>query len=225
MTIDTNTSKTIGGIGSLLTLISVFMLFLPIPYVAIITMLIGVALILTGLYGLSVHYREAGIFKNGLIGTVAGIVGIVIALILVIILIMPVAATMMQQMVPGWNGDWNTQPSTIPDMSNIDTNQLLESGFAILVNFVIVFGVLCIFAIIATFFIRQSLNLLKEKSDIGLFGTAGIMMLIGGCLTIILLGLIIIWIATLLLAIAFFQVKNQEPNANQYTAYQPPTTT
>jgi uncharacterized membrane protein len=223
MTIEINTSKMIGGIGAFLILISIFASFLPIPYLFEVMLVVGAVLILAGLYGLSDHYQQPGIFKNALIGIAVCIIGVVIASILVYVLIVPSATNMVQEIFPGW--DWNTQPNTTPDISTVDPNQILESSFSLLINLVIVLGVVCVFAIIATFFIRQSLNLLKEKSDVGLFGTAGTMMLVGGCLTFILIGFIIIWIAALLLAIAFFQIKNQEPNTNQYTTYQPPTPT
>lgn len=128
-------------------------------------------------------------------------------------------------MIPSWDGNWSSQPNATPDMSVIDTNQLMESSFAILTNSILVLGVLCVFAIIATIFIRQALKQLREKSNIGLFETTGTLMLIGGVLTILLIGYVILWISVLLLAIAFFQIKNQAPNTNQYDPYQPPTPT
>jgi len=79
MTIDTNTSKNIGGIGALLAFISVFLVFLPIPYATQVLMLAGAVMMLIGLYGLSGHFNEPGIFKNSLIGTAVGIIGIAIA--------------------------------------------------------------------------------------------------------------------------------------------------
>ena len=70
---------------------------------------------------------------------------------------------------------------------------------------------LFVFLIIAMFFVRKSLTQLSSKSGIGLFGTAGLVMLIGAVLTIIVVGLIVIWIGLILATAAFFMMK--EPQA------------
>ncbi|MCL2475724.1 DUF996 domain-containing protein [Candidatus Bathycorpusculum sp.] len=220
MSLDINTSKTIGGIGALLVFISVFTSFLQILYVPNIMMVLGIILILTGLYGLSIHYRDTGIFKKSLIGTVMGIIGIVVAVIILFALLLPSLVPLVQMSYPGWDGNWNTLPNMTLDTSLMDSNAIWDTLSPILTNIIILFAVLCIFSIIATFFIRQSLKQLREKSDIGLFETTGTLMLIGGFLTIILIGYILIWISVLLLAIAFFQIKPQEPTP-QYDTYQP----
>ena len=82
---------------------------------------------------------------------------------------------------------------------------ILVSG--VIVGLVLLFG----FLIIAMFFVRKSLTQLSSKSGIGLFGTAGLVMLIGAVLTIIVVGLIVIWIGLILATAAFFMMK--EPQA------------
>mgnify|MGYP001116757410 CR=1 FL=1 len=69
--------------------------------------------------------------------------------------------------------------------------------------------VLFIFAFIAVLFFRKSLNLLSAKTGIGMFGTAGLLMLIGAILTIIIVGLILVWVAWILVAVAFFSIRTQ----------------
>ncbi|MDR1993678.1 MAG: DUF996 domain-containing protein [Nitrososphaerota archaeon] len=69
----------------------------------------------------------------------------------------------------------------------------------------------------ASLSIRQSLNILREKSNITLFSIAGMLLLIGALLCIIIVGFIIIWIAVLLLIITSFQIKPQEPNTHNPT--------
>jgi uncharacterized membrane protein len=84
-------------------------------------------------------------------------------------------------------------------------------NFSILTNFLMYIAaaviVLFVFLIITAIFLRKSLNLLSAKSGVGLFGTTGLLLLIGAVLTIIAIGLILIWIAFILLAIAFFYIK------------------
>ncbi len=219
MSLDINASKTIGGIGTLLLFIGVLTLFSGVPYLFIIMMGLGATLVLAGLYGLSEHYQESGIFKKSLIGVVTGIIGIVLVIVIIFALILPSAITVLQTMFPGWGGDVNTLPNITPDIDAIDLSMFKP----LLTNIIVMFVVMGIFATVTTFFISQSLKQLREKTDIGLFETTGTLMLISGFLTFILIGYILLWISFLLLAIAFFQIKPQEPNPIQYDTYQAPS--
>jgi len=51
------------------------------------------------------------------------------------------------------------------------------------------------------------MNQLSTKSGIGLFGTAGLLMLIGAVIPVI--GLLLIFIGTILATVAFFQMKQE----------------
>ncbi|MDH5733147.1 MAG: DUF996 domain-containing protein, partial [Candidatus Bathyarchaeota archaeon] len=66
---------------------------------------------------------------------------------------------------------------------------------------------LFIFVVVAAIFYRKSLTTLTEKTGVGLFGTAGLLLLIGAVLTIIAIGFLLIWIALILLTVAFFQIR------------------
>jgi uncharacterized membrane protein len=68
-------------------------------------------------------------------------------------------------------------------------------------------------AIVVAIFFRRSLTTLSAKTGVGLFATAGLVMLIGAVLTIIIIGVLIIWIALILVAVAFFQTKAQPAQA------------
>jgi uncharacterized membrane protein len=81
--------------------------------------------------------------------------------------------------------------------------------------------VLSIFMIIATVFARKSLNLASAKTGVGMFGTAGILALVGGILFIVLIGVILIWIAWILIAVGFFSIRT---TAAQPTAPTQPAT-
>jgi uncharacterized membrane protein len=86
----------------------------------------------------------------------------------------------------------------------------------IIEGFVVALIVLFICLVIATILYRKSLSSLAKKSGVGMFETAGLLMLIGAVLTIILVGLLLIWIAFILVAVAFFSIKT--------TQTQPPST-
>jgi len=59
--------------------------------------------------------------------------------------------------------------------------------------------------IISMYFLRKSMDQLSAKSGVGLFGTAGLLVLIGAVIPVI--GLLLIWIGFILATAAFFQMK------------------
>ena len=202
------TSRILGGIGALLMFIGV------IPYISYfgIVELIGAILVLTALYSLGRYYQEGGIFNNALYGIVTGIVGVVIAVAVGIAVVLVNIQDFLMKVFPSWNGDWSTIPSLsgmTPNTSNIGIGDIIP----FIVGAILIFVILWVFAIIATFLIRRSLIQLSAKSSDGLFGTAGILLLVGAFLVIVFgLGLILMWIAALILAIAFFRLKpTQQP--------------
>ena len=199
-------SKTIGGIGAILIVISVLPYISQIPFIG----LIGALLVLVALHGFASAYKESGIFSNALYGILAGIIGVVLAVVIGIAVVLPNITDFLLKVFPSWNGDWTTITSLsgmIPNTSNI--------GFGDIIPFItaaiLVIATLWVFAIIATFFVRRSLVQLSAKTNVGLFSTAGTLLLIGAVLVIVFgLGLLLMWIAALILAIAFFRIRTQE---------------
>ncbi|UCE28950.1 MAG: DUF996 domain-containing protein [Candidatus Bathyarchaeota archaeon] len=61
--------------------------------------------------------------------------------------------------------------------------------------------------VFSMYLLRKSMNQLSTKSGIGLFGTAGVVVLIGAVVPVI--GLLIIWIGFVLATVAFFQMKKE----------------
>jgi uncharacterized membrane protein len=213
------TSKILGGIGAILLFIGIIPL---LSYYGIIE-IIGAILIIVGLYGIAGHFKEPTIFKNALIALIAGIVGIAVAGAIVLTVVLANLKTFITQLYPSWNGDWSTLQGMTPDTSAItDPNTILQALGPIFVDFIIVAVILWICAIIGAFFLRLSLKQVSVKSNVGLFGTAGLLLLIGAFLSIIVIGLVLMWIAALLLAIAFFQLKT-EPTVVTTAPPPPPT--
>jgi uncharacterized membrane protein len=197
--VDFEMSKNLSGIGALLMFIGV----LPIISVSGLTSLVGAILVLIGMKGLAEYYNEAGIFNNVLYGTIAGIAGVVaFAAIL-----FTSAVGFLTEILPSWNGDWTSITQLNP--TDISTNIAFSDiwGFVALILVAVV--ILFVAVLIVAIFYRKSLELLRNKTGIGMFGTVGTLLLIGAVLTIILIGLILVWIAILLLAIAFFQLRPQ----------------
>jgi uncharacterized membrane protein len=197
------TSKILGGVGALLMFIGIM------PYINYfgVIELVGLILVMVALYNLAILYRERGIFNNALYGLIIGIVGGVISIAAVIITVLTSLTDFLYVLFPDWNGDWRALSGLTPDPSNLSLDNILPFLAGILVVLII----LWVFSIIVAFFIRRSLGTLSAKSGVGLFSTAGLLLLIGAALIILFgIGLILIWISALLLAVAFFQIRPQQ---------------
>ena len=211
-------SKNLGGIGAILLFIGV------IPFVQFLWVigLVGAILILVALHGLANYYSERGIFNNAIYGLIAGIVGGIIAVAVAIFTVLTSLTDFLHAIYPNWNGDWSTLQGLTPNTANITPSDILPFIAGIL----LVIAVMWIFAIIAAFFTRRSLKLLSTKSSVGLFSTAGLLLLVGAALIIIFgIGVILMWISALILAIAFFTMKPTEPPAPTAATQAPPAPT
>jgi uncharacterized membrane protein len=197
------TGRILGGVGALLMFIGI------IPYINYLGAieLVGLILVMVALYNLASHYREGGIFNNALYGLIIGIVGGVVSIVAVIITVLTSLTDFLYALFPDWNGDWAALSGLTPNPSNLSLDNIapfLAGIFAVLI-------ILWVCSIIAAFFIRRSLGTLSAKSGVGLFSTAGLLILIGAVLIVLFgIGLILIWISALLLAIAFFRIRPQQ---------------
>jgi uncharacterized membrane protein len=216
-----DSSKTLGGVGAILLFIGVIAFF-AYPFLAILG-LIGIILVLVALHDLANNYKEGGIFNNALFSFIAGIVGIVTTGITFVYLFFytSVITDFLYKIYPGWNGDWSTLSGLTPNTSNI----IVSDAAPILGSFLLVLVVLWIFSIIAAFFARRSLKVLSAKASVGLFSTAALLLLIGAFLAIAFIGFILMWIAVLLIAVAFFQIKPQPEQPVATMAPSPSTPT
>lgn len=197
---DVTTSKNLGGAGALLLFISVF------PYVGTyaIIPLIGLILILIGAKGLADNYQEDGIFNNALYGVILSIIGIVAFAVVLIYAIV------------GFFTDLGLANFGIANITSFATTlttmdpNVIFNAFLNHVGYILIAAlVLFIFIVVAAVFYRKSMSLTAKKTGVGLFGTAGLILLIGAVLTIILIGALLMWISLLLIAIAFFQIRPQ----------------
>jgi uncharacterized membrane protein len=206
------TSKNLAGIGAIL----LFAGILPYVNTYFVLPLAGIILLLIGLKGLSEYYNEAGIFNNALYGTIIAIVGVIIVGAIAVVALLG----LFNVILPSWNGDWTSLSSMV---SQIDVNSITFSQISPYIGlFLLDYVLLFVFSLVFAFLYRKSMNQLSTKSGIGLFGATGTVMLVGGVLTIILIGYVIIWIGILLFAIALFRAKQPMPSQPQQQMAMPP---
>lgn len=198
---DIATSKNLGGVGALLMFIGV------IPYINTFGFIeiIGLILVMIALHSLASHYMERGIFNNALYALITGLVGGVISIASVIATVLPTLTEFLYAIFPDWNGDWTALSGLTPYTSNLS----IETIMPFLLGIFVVFIILWVVSIFVAFFVRRSLRTLSAKSGVGLFGTAGLLMLIGAFLAIIFIGAFLVWISLLLIAVAFFSLRTE----------------
>ena len=204
------TSKNLGGIGAILLIIG-FLGFIGTGYSGILS-LVGLVLVLIAMKGLSDYYKEAGIFNNTLYGFITSIIA---AVAFVAVIVVTLLGTIADLGITDWTNtaEWTTAfQSNLSDMSTL---------FTFIGGIIVAFVVLFILLVIAAIFYRKSLNMLSSKSGVGMFSTAGLLLLIGAVLTIIVIGVIIIGIAIILLAVAFFSIKPVTTQATPSTSPPP----
>jgi len=196
---DIATSKNLGGVGALLLFIGVLPWIAPYGWAL---SLVGLILVLMGFKGFADYYKEAGIFNNALYAIIAGVVGVV-AVAAVVVIGMAGFLTAI-----GFNmADWTNAAS----WSSIDPTTIsFDVVMQFLVYVVVALVVAFVFMLVTAILLRKSLGLLSSKTGVGLFGTTGLLLLIGAILTIIAIGIFLIWISMLLLAVAFFSVRTQQ---------------
>ena len=193
-------SKTLAGEGAILLLLSL------VPYAGWILGIIGIILLLRGMKELSSYYQDEEIYKN----TLTGVKFYIIALVAVGVAIAAITV-----------GIWSATGFTFT------TGFVPTVGFGVgLIAFFAGLIVAFVFYVIATSHLRRTFNTLAQKSGEASFTTAGNLLWWGAILTIVLVGLLLMFIAWIYATIGFFTMKPQQQqayNPQQY-AYTPPST-
>ncbi|MCL5878021.1 MAG: DUF996 domain-containing protein [Candidatus Bathyarchaeota archaeon] len=158
--------------------------------------IIGIILLLIGMKGLSDYYRDESIYKSALKGLIFGIIGII-----------AVSAFSMLSFLGGL--------ITTPVLGPL---AIIGGIIGIIVLLVVAF----IFYLLMAMNFRKAFNVLAERSGENNFRTAGTLLFWGAILTIIVVGLLLIWIAWIIAALAFFSMKLAPTQPQQQYGYAPP---
>ena len=151
-----------------------------VPFLSIV----GIILLLVGLKRLADYYNENSIFQNALYGFLFGIIGVVAGAFVILALVFGFAIIS-------------------PTTDFVDPAGPLAFIGGIIIALIVVF----VFYLLATIFYKKSFDTLAQKTGEKMFGTAGLLLLIGAILTIIIIGLLLMFIASILVTVAFFSIK------------------
>jgi uncharacterized membrane protein len=200
-------SRTLGGVGALLIVIAP----LASGY-GVLLDLAGLILMLIAFNDLANVYGDRRIFNNVLYGVIATIVGAAIAGVVVVVAAFGIFSVL------NIHVSW-TNLSAIQNY-----NWRGFSNWSAIAPYVAAIGgaliILVVCLIVAAIFLRRSLVTLSERSGTHMFATAGLLLLVGAALTIIIVGVALLWVAMILLAVSFFELKTQPAQP-----VPPPTTT
>jgi uncharacterized membrane protein len=194
-------SKVMGEVGALLMLVSP----LAGAYTAILG-LVGFVLLIVALDGLADHYRERGIFKNALNGGLVLIAGAAIAAVVM------VAAGIGMLSVLGIPVSSWADPAAwqAVDWEGFTEWAAMAPFIGVMVGALVVLFALSVYA---AALIRRSLNALAHRSGVAMFATSGTLLFVGAILTIVVVGVVLLWISLLLLAVAFFKLSAEPAQA------------
>jgi uncharacterized membrane protein len=68
-----------------------------------------------------------------------------------------------------------------------------------------------IFLIISALYLRRAYSTMSQKLGVGTFGTAGTLYFIGAILTIVLVGFLLLFVAEIVQAVAYFSIPDKPP--------------
>jgi uncharacterized membrane protein len=187
-----SSAKTLGGIGSILLILTL------VPSVGFVLGIVGWILVLVSLKQISDVMKENKIFTDAVVAVVLSIIGLVVAGVVVLGTIFRFFR------INGYT--FGTHPSTPPT----------DIG-GLIVGILVGLAVLWVFSVVSSVFLKRSLDGVSSALDVGMFRTAALLYLIGAVLTIILVGFIIIFVAEILLVVAFFSIPDNVPSKPQGT--------
>jgi uncharacterized membrane protein len=186
-------AKTLGGIGSILVLLTAA------PTVGWILGIVGFIMILVAVKSISDAVKEERIFNNMLISVVLAIGGIAVGTIALV-------GTLFQFIGMGTF----VGPDFVP-AQNVPVGNWMALAGAAIIGLVAVWA----FSLASAVFVRRSYSAIASKLNVKTFGTAGLLYLIGAATMVIGIGFILIFVAEILLAIAFFSIPERLPEAPQ----------
>ena len=190
-------SKTLAGEGSILLILSI------VPYVGWVLGIIGVILFLKGVKELANYYQDNEIYQNSLTGVKFYIIALIAAAVAIAAIVIGVGSA------TGYKFSSGFTPTV---------------GFGVgLAAFFIGLIIAFIFYVLAASHLRRTFNTLAQKSGEKSFATAANLLWWGSILTIVVVGLLLIFIAWIFAVISFFSMRSQQQYAPQRPFYTAPS--
>lgn len=179
-------AKTLGGIGSILILLT------PVPNIGWVLGIIGFILTLVAIKYISNSAGEPRIYGDM-------IYSVILAIIAVVVLAVTVIGAVFAYF--GYT-----------EVLSPNFGQTVQPGHIVALLVTVIPGLAAVWALLiaSAVFLRRSYSLTSEKLNVGMFDTAALIYLIGAITAIIFIGLILIVVAEILFAVAFFSIDERK---------------
>src|SRR5579875_2773975 len=169
-------AKTLGGVGAILVLFSF------VPSVGALFGIAGFIMVLVAIKYIADSLNDRKIFSNMMIAVILSIAGIVSGSLIAL-------PTVFNAFQNGYFSGPNFTPSP-----NVTTGQWIAFGTAIGVGLITAW----VFFLVSAIFLRRSYNTIGSKLNVGMFGTAGLLYLIGAITSVVGVGFVILLVAQIL---------------------------
>ncbi|MDA4114680.1 MAG: DUF996 domain-containing protein [Thaumarchaeota archaeon] len=207
-----STARTFGGIGSILILLFI------VPVVGTLLSVIGWILVLIAVNNIADVVGDRSIFRDAIIAVVLAIVGIVVGVAVVFGSFARFAGLNGLNMFSGLDLSRNL------NSTSFTSGQVVDLSFLI-VGVVGGLALIWVFYLVSAIFLRRTFTKVASRLNVKMFATAALLYLIGAALTIILIGLVVLFIADILMVVAFFSMPDDtsmEPPPTPITIPPPP---
>lgn len=175
------------------------MLLAAVPAVGWVLSIAGAVMVLIAIKYISEIVQDHSIFTNMILAIALGIVGVVVG---VVVILGTVFTTLgLGAFAGAFPGGFprSLAPSTIP----------AGDWVGLIVGALAGLAVIWVLLLVSAIFVRKSYESVAKKLGVGMFGTVGLLYLIGAALTIVLVGFVLLFVAVILNIVAFFSIPDQ----------------
>ncbi len=187
-------AKSLGEVGS------IFVLLTAMPSIGAVLGIVGFVLMLVAIKDISEAVGDRSIYSNMLLAVGLAIAGIVVGTLVVVGSVLRFVGLNSLNVGPDFN------PSTVP------AGDWISLAGSILIGLAVVW----LLMLFSSIYVRRSYGAIASKLNVSMFGTAGLVYLIGAATTIVLVGFVLLFVAQILLVVAFFSINEKPtPSASQ----------
>jgi uncharacterized membrane protein len=184
-------TKTLGAVGS------IFVLLTAVPSVGWLLGIVGFIFVLVAIRDIANQVQDRSIFNNTLLSVILAISGIVVGTVVILGSFFSFAG-LHNLAGPDYFGP-NFNPSTVPVGDWVGLATAVVTGLAIV----------WILLIVSAVYLRRSFDSIASRLNVKLFGTAGLLYLVGAATVIVGVGFLLIFVAQILLVVAFFSIDER----------------
>ena len=196
-----SSAKAIGGIGAILVMLTF------VPNAGAIFGIAGFIMILVAVKEIADVLENRKVFSDMMTAVILAIIGVAVASLVVF-------ATVFSAFQNGYfSSGYPYTPST-----TITTAQWVAFGLAIGLGLLVAW----LFFLFSSLYLRRSYNAIGAELDVHMFGTAGLLYFIGAATAIIGVGFVLLFVAQILTAVAFFSIPEKRPEKRPMTTSVPP---